>query len=301
VSRPGVGSRLVDDLERSGDLYVLGPGRIAVAGRLLAVCDYFDECFRRLARRLGAVQHDYPDLISIAQLDRLEFFASFPHLATFAAPFESAKAAVAGSPRNPQLAEPDCALAPAVCYHTFTCLEGFRLTSQPYTVTARGRCCRFEGPALERTPVRLWSFTMREIVAFGTAGDVERIRRRLSRAALRLAEKSGLSCRLAPASDPFFLAESRGKALAQRLNGLKLELLASLSDGTEIAVASFNLHQDFFSTRMQISLPSGETAQSGCSAFGIERWGYAFLDRNGTKPEKWPAEIRRHYARHAPR
>jgi seryl-tRNA synthetase len=301
VILPADRDRLLEELERSGDLHVLGMGRIAMAGRLLAVCEFFDERIRGLARRVGAVPQDYPDLIATAHLERVEFFASFPHFATFAAPFESVEAATGYAPGHPRLARPECALAPAVCYHTYACLGGRCLPSDRYTITARGRCCRFEGSALERSPARLWSFTMREIVTVGAANEVARVRRRLSRATVRLATDCGIPSRLAPAADPFFLPVSRGKALVQRLNELKLELLTPTGEDPEMAIASFNLHQDFFGSRMQMTLPSGETAHSGCAAFGLERWGYAFLLANGTNPESWPAAVRRHYARYAPR
>ena len=275
------------DLLRKRWLFASGAGQLACAGRFLAVCRYFDECFRKMGRRQGAAEHCYPALIPAETLRQLDFFASFPQLATFASHSGS---------RNR-----DHILSPAVCYHTCNFLRNHKIPQAPYYVTAAGNCFRFEGAALTNTPERLWNFTMREIVFFGTAREVEDIRRSLMVSVKRLALASGLEARLEEASDPFFLGASRGKLLLQRLKKLKYELRANFKENGRLAIASFNNHEDFFTTRMNIHLPDGAIAHSGCVAFGIERWAYVFLCQNSLNPRRWPAAPRRYALRHETR
>ena len=96
-----------------------------------------------------------------------------------------------------------------------------------------------------------------------------------------LLHKAGMTGSVAPASDPFFLGGSRGKLLLQKLKGLKHELRTQIRHGVDMAIASFNLHQDFFTRRMNIRLANGIPAHSGCAAFGIERWSFGFVCQNG--------------------
>src|SRR4051812_16854904 len=137
---------VTEGLLSRGWLAVSGPGLIACTGAFLALCDYFDGLFETLAYRRGAQPHNYPGIIPRQVLERLEYFTSFPGVAT-----------PAGDTH---------VLSPAVCYHTYQLLENYTFPRHPFVITAVGRCCRFEGSRLTRSPERLWNFTMREIVFF---------------------------------------------------------------------------------------------------------------------------------------
>jgi len=50
---------------------------------------------------------------------------------------------------------------------------------------------------------------------------------------------------------------------------------------------------------MNIRLAGGGLAHSGCAAFGIERWAYAFFCQNGPDSARWPERINRYVRRHA--
>jgi hypothetical protein len=49
-----------------------------------------------------------------------------------------------------------------------------------------------------------------------------------------------------------------------------------------MAIASFNLHEQFFAARFGITRQGNAPAFSGCVAFGIERWALALASRHGT-------------------
>jgi hypothetical protein len=88
---------------------------------------------------------------------------------------------------------------------------------------------------------------------------------------------------LAAASDPFFDPSRNPKFLAQRLDPVKTEMI--FGDG--LAIGSINFHRNYFGEAFGIAR-GGEAAFSGCVAFGLERWLYAFLSRFGPDVRRWP-------------
>ena len=108
------------------------------------------------------------------------------------------------------------------------------------------------------------------------------------RRALALAAALGLDGELAEATDPFFAPTARGRALLQRVKGLKQELLLRVGD-ERVAAASFNLHERFFGEAFDIRLADDAPAASACVAYGVERWLLAFLVAHGPDPRGWPA------------
>ena len=107
-------------------------------------------------------------------------------------------------------------------------------------------------------------------------------------------EETGLAYRVESANDPFFIGEFRKQAAFQSAFQLKYEIRARLpfKDST-LAVGSYNYHQDFFGRNLNISLPDGTPAHTGCVAFGLERIAFAFLAQYGLDPADWPAPSRR--------
>src|SRR6266850_3449915 len=152
--------------------------------------------------------------------------------------------------------------------------------ASPTLVTAQSHCWRHEGgrhAALERG----WAFTMRELVCLGTDKDVRQFLERSIARVSELASELDLSATVIEATDPFFAPAARGKALLQKVKGLKRELTMPIAPDRDLAVSSFNLHETFFGDAFDIRLADGRPATTGCLAFGIERWVLAFLVRHG--------------------
>jgi seryl-tRNA synthetase len=163
-------------------------------------------------------------------------------------------------------------------------------------VTACGRCYRNEND--DAHPVeRLRAFTMREIIGIGTESFVESMRRDLMDRVGKWVVELELDGFIETASDPFFTNEARGRRLMQQLQPLKYELQLRVSgDGRTVAAASFNHHRDHFTKAFSIRLENGEPANSGCVAFGWERWIIAFVAQHGADEEHWPETVRGRYA-----
>jgi len=217
--------------------------------------------FREMALAAGADERQFPTIIAEQILDRSEYFQSFPQFAS-----------AVNSPNK----KGRYFLSPAVCYHCYQLLMNSALAGDTL-LTCQGRCFRAESA----NDSHLWEFTMREIVFLGDDGFVRAQCDAWKQRIARWAAQLGLRVSLALANDPFFGGQTRGKKLLQQIKELKYELTAPGLLGTPIPVASFNLHERFFTSRFEVTLTGGEPAYSGCVAFGIERWCMALIAQHG--------------------
>jgi seryl-tRNA synthetase len=183
-------------------------------------------------------------------------------------------------------------LSPAVCYHLYFALADQPLPGGQFVATAVGNCFRFEAINLVSLE-RLWNFTMREVIFVGSKEFVLQNRETARQRMAGVFEKVGLAYRVESANDPFFIGEFRKQAAFQSAFQLKFEIRARLpfKDST-LAVGSYNYHQDFFGRQLNIALPDGSPAHTGCVAFGLERMAYAFLSQYGLEPAGWPEFVR---------
>jgi len=109
---------------------------------------------------------------------------------------------------------------------------------------------------------------------------------------IELLDKWALAYEIKSATDPFFIEDYSAMTAFQLAFELKFEILAPLPyKRKDLAIGSFNYHQDFFGRSFDISDSGGEPIHTGCVAFGIERVALAFLAQRGLDPAKWPATI----------
>ena len=281
-------------------IYSLGP----LVTRLIG---YFESRFLELADSFEAIPYRFPTLIPARYLERVGYFRAFPHSLSFvthlredldviddfsqhAACDEHGLVAPINSFANIQ-----ALLSPAVCYHLYFALADKPLPNGKVVATAVGNCFRYE--AINLTSLeRLWNFTMREIIFVGPKEFVlenrEIARQRMS----KVLQEINLAHRVESANDPFFIGEFRKQAAFQSAFQLKFEIRARLpfKDST-LAVGSYNYHQDFFGRNLDIRLPDGSPAHTGCVAFGLERIVFAFLAQFSLDPENWPESVREAY------
>ena len=283
--------------QEANGLFVLGP----LLTRLIA---YFESQFIALADSFQAVPYRFPTLIPANYLERVNYFRAFPHSLTFAthlredlqvidefAQHAACKHSELQTPPD-SFAPIQALLSPAVCYHLYFALADQPLPGGQVVVTAVGNCFRYE--AINLTSLeRLWNFTMREVIFVGAKEFVlenrEIARQRMS----QVFEKIGLAYRVESANDPFFIGEFRKQAAFQSAFQLKFEIRARLPfKESTLAVGSYNYHQDFFGRSLNITLPDGSPAHTGCVAFGLERIAFTFVAQYGLDPANWPAEVR---------
>jgi seryl-tRNA synthetase len=292
-------------LER-GQVSQEGAGIFALGPLLTRLVNFFESRFLGLADSFGAEPRRFPTLIPARYLERVGYFRAFPHSLNFVTHLREDLDAIDhfateaacdehGSLHTPpnSFSEIQAMLSPAVCYHLYFALADKPLPGGQAIVTAVGNCFRYEAINLT-TLERLWNFTMREVIFVGSKEFVLD-HRATSRARMQqVFEEIGFAYRVESANDPFFIGEFRKQAAFQSAFQLKYEIRAALpfKDST-LAVGSYNYHQDFFGRNLNISLPDGSPAHTGCTAFGLERIAFAFLAQYGLEPDNWPAIVRR--------
>ena len=281
--------RVISDLKDRGELWEPAVGLVGIRGDALAQLRDIETRVAALCAQETGDEWRVPSALPLAVLERSGYFASFPHWLTLASHLTDDERALEriASSATPAIdaahasESASAALPPAVCYHVYSALAGQTL-SDTRLVTAQGTCWRHEGnrhAALERG----WAFTMREIVCVGSEDECIRFRDRGVAAARKLAAELDIEGRFEAAEDPFFAPTSRGRALLQRIKGLKQELRLSTGDQETAAAASFNLHERYFGEAFDITLADGSPAYSACVAFGLERWLLAALVANQSR------------------
>jgi len=296
-------------LVAAGEAYQAGAGQVALGPAMLWLMDALDRVICGIVvDELAGVEYRYPTLIPAATMHRCGYLSSFPQYLMFAARLHSdldvyrafvADTAAAGRLVPDVLdrcAGVDLCLPPTMCYHTFQQFADRKLPPGLDVTTARGKSFRHE-EKYHRGLERLWDFTIREVVFFGTREAVLRRRQAFLRRILRLAEDLELTGRCEVANDPFFgNADVAARSSSQRLLELKYELRLDVGDGRDIAIGSFNFHERTFGLAFDIALSDGETAHTACAGFGLERLAYAVACQYGTDPDTWPAHLRRSLA-----
>jgi seryl-tRNA synthetase len=288
--------------QEANGIYVLGP----LVTRLI---DFFEGQFLALAESFGASPYRFPTLIPARYLERVNYFRAFPHSLTFVThlredldvidEFSQHAACDHEGLTTPldSFASIQVLLSPAVCYHLYFALADQPLPGGQAVATAVGNCFRYE--AINLTSLeRMWNFTMREVIFVGSKDFVLENREIARQRMAKFFEQIGLAYRVESANDPFFIGEFRKQAAFQSAFQLKFEIRALLPfKNATLAIGSYNYHQDFFGRSLNISLPDGSPAHTGCVAFGLERVAFAFLAQFGLDPAGWPAHVREHFAK----
>jgi len=296
----------VDAMVERGEITAGDNGCVAFRGLALELHHYFARLFAELALRVPAAPRRYPTLLPLSVLEKTDYFKSFPQHATFCTCLnhdertlqsfvsEVKDARAVCDAAASRLEAPSMVLSSAVCYQCYREFAGRRLETSLTRLTAQGQCFRNERGAF-RTLDRLYEFTMREVIMLGDPVMIDGQRMKLLHEVVSIAESLGLAGTVETATDFFFRGDvdGRARALHQRANALKLELRVRMDEaGGSLAVASFNLHEDYFGRSFDITLPDGGVASTGCVGFGIERWVSAFLAYHGADVARWPVPVR---------
>jgi seryl-tRNA synthetase len=293
------------ELLASGEVYQEATGIFTLGPLLARLINYFEAQFIALADQFDARPYRFPTLIPASYLGRVNYFRAFPHSLTFVTHlredldvmdhFAGHAACDEHGRLNMQsetFSQVQTLLSPAVCYHLYFALADQPLPDGRLAATAVGNCFRYESSNLVSLE-RLWNFTMREVIFVGDKDFVLENREASRHFMEDVFAHIGLAYRVESANDPFFIGEFRKQAAFQSAFQLKFEIRAQLPfrDGS-LAVGSYNYHQDFFGRHLNITLPDGSPAHTGCTAFGLERMAFAFLTQFGPDPHQWPAEVR---------
>src|SRR5438874_487998 len=144
-------------------------------------------------------------------------------------------------------------------------------------------------------PFRLAGFNMAELVVVGTEAKVGELYGEMRSLALAMLGGLGFEVEARAATDSFFVGsgEGAGALVMQKLKGLKEEYRVRV-EGEEVALASLNKHETYFTRRFGIGAPGvgGPPLHSFCLAFGLERLTACGLLLWGGEETGWPEELR---------
>jgi seryl-tRNA synthetase len=262
------------------------------------VLEKFNALVSRAAVNDQAEVYTFPPIISRHLLEKVHYLDSFPHLCgavySFFGKDPQAQALARkvndGEPWGDMLAMTGVTLNPAACYPVYPSLTGV-VPAGGRTVSMLNWVYRHE-PSPE--PTRMQSFRVREFVKAGTPDEVIQWRDMWLTRGLDLLQALGLAARSEVAADPFFGRGGKMLAANQKEQKLKFEVLVPVISAKDpTAVCSFNFHQEHFAATFDIRTLDGNTANTACLGFGLERIVMALFKTYGFSVEHWPADVRR--------
>jgi hypothetical protein len=288
-------------LESMDELHRYGAGRYGFGPRLVQLISLFEREVCAIAEKYHAPVHQFPTLIGADLLHQARYLRSFPSSLSMVSHLREDMAAIQDFAKvagwdgerlvhNPEsLHSIQCLLSPSVCFHYYSWLKDRVIDSA--RITAVGKCFRYESRNMDGLE-RLWDFTMREIIFLGASQFVLDHRDRMIDETVALLDRWELSFEIRSASDPFFIDDYASMATFQLAFDLKFEILAPLPyRRKDLAIGSFNYHQDFFGRSFNITGANRAPVHTGCTAFGLERVALAFLAQHGVDSAKWPAAV----------
>ncbi len=175
-------------------------------------------------------------------------------------------------------------LSPASCLHIYPYFKKKEILKTESFLTI-GNCCRFENGA-HVFPFRSAHFHMLELVMIGEAEELQKRYTDICNLVAKTLDSLGINGMVVDATDAFFLGESEGARLIQKIKALKKEYVAEWG-GKQVALASFNNHEDYFAKKFSFSM-SNKKANSFCIAFGLERLVAWSLLSWGKNAKQWP-------------
>ncbi|WP_442756756.1 amino acid--[acyl-carrier-protein] ligase [Methylocystis sp. JAN1] len=240
----------------------------------------------------------FPPVMSLRQLETQGYLNSFPQLLGCVCALHGTETDVSaavdrarrGADWTSETTSADLVLSPAACYPIYPiAAEKGPVPARGLTFDVAADCFRHE-PSKDLD--RLQSFRMREYVRIGAPAQIATFREQWMQRAQSIAEALQLPYRFDRASDPFFGRVGQLMAANQIEQALKFELLIPVrAEGGPTACMSFNYHRDHFGKTWGLTDESGETAHSGCVAFGIDRLALALFATHGLIVGAWPRAV----------
>lgn len=289
-----------EKMEKSDLLECYGDGLISLKNDSIILYKYFDERFKKIAKELGSIEKKYPTLLPIKAFQKTGYLKTSPQYSMFCScamedidNLKELNTLVSNEKVKSGIEEPKYVLSTAACFHSY--LEYQNETLQKNTsITFNQNVFRHEGRFNWNDFGRLRDYNVREIVFLGDKTYVENMRRTVVEKSKEVLIELGLTGKLCITSDPFVMPNMQLYKKIQINEETKYELQLEYDNEKYLAVASFNLHADAFTTPFNIKIDGMTEAVTGCVGFGIERCVLAFIAQYGVNRENWPEIIKKY-------
>ena len=278
-------------------------GMIALEQKSLFLFEYFDHRFREIALGLEAecVEKKYPVLLPREKYAMTGYLKNSPQYAMFCSSphedltfLEGLEIKTKEGRLSELLNQPDYALSPSACFHTYIELQNQVLDSNR-VVTFVQSVFRNEGRFNFGEFGRLRDYHVREIVLIGGEAFVCAKRLAVLERIKDLLSELDLSGDIAVACDPFILPKMQRYKKMQLSEESKYEVHLNYKKEEQVSVASLNLHGNAFTFPFHIGIKNIASPVTGCVGFGLERWVLAFLAQYGEEESRWPATVKERY------
>lgn len=284
--------------DNNGVINNFGNGLIGLNGVAIKLYRFFDNAFKNIALELGAIEKMYPVLLPMEAYQITGYLRNSPQYSMFCCcpgedihVLEQVDKRVKDDDVKDILKEPNLALSPSACFHTYFEYNNKRLETEE-ALTFVQNVFRNEGRLNFNELGRLRDYHVREIVFFGSNKYVLEKREQVMKKTEELMLELNLAGQMCTAADPFVMPKMQKYKKIQLLDESKYELRVNYSEDKDISVASFNIHGSAFTEPFNIEVEDILFPETGCVGFGIERWVLAFLSQYGYDVENWPDKIR---------
>ncbi len=290
-----VGEDPFPKLVSNDEIKETGEGQFIYSGDFLLVFEALERRLKHYCQIQDSIEQKYPTLIRSSELINAGYLKSFPQHAYLSSHFSVNKEVLESLESlepdsiidKKTLDNPSYVLAPTVCYHCFSHLQGNTLNNSVFS--SLNKCHRHEMHYQKIS--RLSTYWMRELMYFGDQNFVQDGLDDALEFTKQFFTNLNIPFEVVVASDPFF-GNAQKKVPYQKIFRLKIEIIAEVYGGEKIAVASFNNHQTSLIESYNISINSETQGFSGCIGWGFERILHAIYSRYGHEINAWPKELK---------
>lgn len=283
------------------EIIIFGEGQIGFGEKGKFLFEYFDELFANIAHKLGAIDKLYPALLPIKEYYKTGYLKKTPQYAMFCSAvndnissLEQTDGAVHDHNVKDILKEPEYALSPSACFHTYLEYEDTVLEDNTL-ITFKQNVFRNEGRLNYSEVGRLCDYHVREIVMVGSDDYVLEMRNHIMEKSIEIMKELNLEGDISLASDSFVVPKMQMYRKIQRIDKSKYEIHLKVSDNKSISTASFNLHGKAFTDPFNIRVKNCEETVTACVGFGLQRWVISFLSQYSLDEQKWPTSVKEKY------
>lgn len=270
--------KFFDPYENNDNIIYFSNCQIGFNKKGIFLLNYFDNNFKNFALEENAIEKRYPVLMDLKNYLKTGYIKKSPqYVILCSSPKENIKVlenfneCLSYNNGVKQLKEPEFALSPSACFHTYVEYQNQKLKSNTL-ITFNQNVFRNEGRLNYKEKGRLMDYNVREIVMIGNERYVDQMRKLMMDKTVTFMKKLNLIGNITLASDSFILPKMQLYKTIQIYDKSKYEVHLSTSNNSRISVASFNLHGHAFTDPFNISVKGCNDTVTGCVGFGIQRW-----------------------------